>query len=335
MKLIPRDAPHIHHNDSARTVMGDVILAMLPLYFIAFCFYGLRAPLLGLTSALTCYLSDMLCTKLRGSRVNLYDFSALVTGLLIPLMLPATIGYLAVITAGLFAIVVVKHPFGGVGQNIFNPAAAGLAFVTACWPDQVFRYPQLFEKLPVLGDAAVGTVNSTAYILKMGGVPSLDQSEMFLGILPGPMGATNILVIIACLIFLSYRKTICLSQVGAFTLGVAAISMLMPRVAVGPFDSFFMEIMSGSLLFGAVFMVTDPATIPKRWEGRVLYGLLAGIAAMLIRFYGGFEQSIVYTILLLNIVTPVFDWVFERYFVKKERRVEHALPKAAASQKNS
>lgn len=335
MKLIAREAPHIHHNDSAKTVMGDVILSLLPIYFISYCFYGLRAVVLGLISVVTCWVADIICNKLRGRRINFYDLSPVVTGMIIALMLPASIGYDVVIAAGLFAILVAKHPFGGVGQNIFNPAAAGLAFAVASWPTKVFSYPQLFEKLPIFTEFTGKLTESSVSVLNMGGVPLLDKSEMFLGILPGPMGATNILVIIACLIFLSYRKTISLYQFIPFVGGVAVISMLLPRVSVGAAESFALEIMSGSILFGGVFMLSDPATSPKRRFSRVLYGFIAGLLAMTIRLTSGFEQPVVFAILIMNIFSELFDPITDRIYSYIERRGKDAISKIKKGTQNT
>ncbi len=330
MKQIPREAPHIHSSDSNRTVMGDVILATLPLYFMAYCYYGNRVLALALLSLVMCMTTDALLCRLAGKRVNIYDLSPAVTALLIPLMLPASIDYRVVVFAGLFAIGIAKAPFGGIGQNVFNPAAAGLAFAIACWPVRVFAYPLLFERLPLMATFTGTPVASTAAMLRLGGVPALDTTEMFLGILPGPMGATNILVILACLIFLSYRKTLYLPQTLAFV-GVAGIfAALFPRVLVSPLESALLELMSGSLFFGAVFMLSDPATSPKRELPRILYGALAGLFVMLMRRFGGFEQALPFALLLANAFSPILDY-FAELLHSSQRRNRDALPKAEKS----
>lgn len=309
MKLTQRNAPHIRHSDSNKTVMGDVLLTLLPLYVMAFCFYGWRPAMLMAVSVVTCTLADWLCVLIRGKAFNLRDFSPMVTGLIIPLLMPASSAYTMVVVAGLFAIVVVKQTFGGLGCNLFNPAAGGMAFAIACWPDRMFSYPLPFETVAVWGEVTCATANSTAYALKVGGVPTTDLSDMLLGIVQGPMGATNILVILACLLYLSYRKTVRLVQPLCFLGTASVMAVLFPRAAVEPLQSAAFELMSGSLIFGAVFLLCDPVTSPKRLPAKALYGAVAGVTAMLFRRFGGFEQTIVFAILFMNMLAPAFDWL--------------------------
>ncbi len=327
MKLIPRDAPHIRHSDNTKMVMGDVIISLLPLYFMAFSFYGWRVVTLMLTSAATCVISEIAAVKLAGRHINLRDFSPLVTGLIIPLMMPASASYSMVVAAGLFAIMVAKQPFGGTGENLFNPAAAGLAFATACWPSQMFSYPLIFEELPLLGQITAKTANSAAYALKLGGIPTTDFKDMFLGVRGGPMGATNILIILACLLYLSYRKTVRFVQPASFIASAALMALLFPRVDVAPLDSMLFELMSGSLLFGAVFMFSDPVTSPKRPGSQMAYGAVGGVMAMLFRHFGGFEQTVVFSVLLMNALVPLFDWPVElKRLIERRHKVETAEP---------
>lgn len=326
MKLIPRDAPHIRHSDNTKTMMGDVIISLLPLYFMAFSFYRWRVVVLMLVSVAVCVFSEVFCVLIAGRKVNFRDFSAVVTGLIIPLVMPASAGYDMVAAAGVFAIVVAKQPFGGTGENLFNPAAAGLAFAIACWPTRMFTYPLIFEDLPLLGQITAKTANSAAYALKIGGIPTADFKDMFLGIRGGPMGATNILIILACLLYLSYRKTVRFVQPVSFIAAAAVMAYLFPRVDVTRVDSVLFELMSGSLLFGAVFMFSDPVTSPKRPGSQAAYGAIGGVVAMLFRYFGGYEQTVVFAILLMNALVPLFDWPVEIRLMERRQKVETAKP---------
>lgn len=153
MNLIHSRPPHVRSHESNFSVMGDMVISLVPLYLMAYFFYGSRTLVLGAVSVITCTVLDFLCTFLSSRRVGILDLSPVVTGLLIPLMLPASIGFTPVIAADLFAIGVIKQPFGGLGQNIFNPAAGGVAFAVLTWSDSVFRYPVPIESL---GNAAPG-----------------------------------------------------------------------------------------------------------------------------------------------------------------------------------
>lgn len=133
-------------------MMTDIVIATLPLYAMAVYYYGTRALLLGGFGVIVSSLADGACQLLAGKIPNIRDLSGAVTGLLIPLLLPASAGYSMILLAALFGIAVAKQPFGGMGQNIFNPAAAGTAFAMICWPKSAFAYPIPFERLPAMVD---------------------------------------------------------------------------------------------------------------------------------------------------------------------------------------
>lgn len=188
-------APYIKHPTTTRGIMLDVMLCMAALYLIAAFYYGWRAVMLGVVSMAVCMLCEWLGSILRLERHNAHDISALVTGMMIPLMLPASIPYYVVIVADVFAILLVKYAFGGTGYNLFNPAAGGLLFVTLCWPQLVFAYPATFTNPEVFGEVTARTTNSIAYVLSVGSVPSTDMTSVMLGLHPGPMGTLNGLVL--------------------------------------------------------------------------------------------------------------------------------------------
>lgn len=320
MELKLESPPHIRLRDSAATMMCDVIIAMIPLYAMAFFYYGTRAIALGLISAAVCLVADNICKLIAGKKPSLRECSALVTGLMIPLLLSAAVDIKIVILADLFAILVAKHPFGGVGQNIFNPAAAGIAFVTISYAEQIFKYPiPMDNRLGLIIDSTVTLVQSPSAALNMGGVPVIDSMDMIFGNFSGPMGATNILVLIACLIFLIMRKTI-RWHMPAIYLGVSAlISMVFIRANMSVMQSLTYELSSGVLLFVAVFMITDPVTSPSRDIGRMLYAGIAAVLTMLFRNIGAFEQTAVFVIIIMNSITAVFDIVGEKIYAKIRR----------------
>ncbi|MBR5559587.1 MAG: RnfABCDGE type electron transport complex subunit D [Oscillospiraceae bacterium] len=312
MQLIQRNAPHIRHSDNPKTLQGDMILALLPLYVLGVCFYGFRVLVTMLVSVFSCWLCDMLCSLLRRRFFNFRDLSSLVTGLIIPLMMPASVPYYVVAFSGAFAIAVIKHPFGGTGENLFNPAAGGIAFAVACWPAQVFSYPVTFTTIPLWNVDSVITVPSTAHTLKMGGLPSADLGDMLLGLVAGPVGTVSILVLLACLIYLSVRRTIPLLQPLCFLIAVALMAYAFPRADISRTYSVLYEMMSGSLVFGAVFMLNDPVTSPKRPASRAMYGFAVGVVTMLFRYFGAFDHGFAFALLLMNALSEEFDYVIVR-----------------------
>lgn len=223
-------APYVRNRDSAFTVMMDVVIALLPLYFMAFYFYGLRALMLGLASVAAAVVSDFVCILLEGKKPYFRDISSVVTGMMLPLMMSAATPYYVVVSASVFAVVFVKHVFGGVGQSAFNPAAAGFAFAVACWPVQVFSYPAPFSSLEPFGTISAGLSSGPAWNLFQGGVPANDILDLLLGRFLGPMGLTNILVLATCLFYLLFRGAISWQAPAAF-FGIMVLAMLLfPRI---------------------------------------------------------------------------------------------------------
>jgi len=306
--------------------MGDAVLALLPLYALALYFYGVRSLVNMALSVLVCLISDWLCQRLAGRKQGLADLSPIVTGMLIPLMLPASIGYPVIVMADLFAILVIKHPFGGLGQNLFNPAAGGIAFVAITWPQQVFSYPNPLEYPPLLGEVT-RLANSPASRLKLGTAPSQEFLDLLIGDAAGPMGTTHILVLLACLLFLIARKAVSGRAVLAFLASSGLFAFLFPRIGGDRLQSIWCELLSGALLFGAIFLLGDPTTSPKRESSKVIYAAVAGVVTMLFRYFGVFEEGIFFAVLLMNAFVWPIDMKVEEYHSKQRRKRLEKKPK--------
>lgn len=328
LKLNTYDAPHIRFTENTRGLMLDALITLLFLYGMAFFYYGPRALTLGLASLLAAVVCDLLCTLVSLRSPNIRDLSPLVTGLLIPLMMPASVDYHVVIAAAAFGIVVAKHPFGGVGHNVFNPAAAGYCFATICFADKLFAYPLPRTWLPVTGAIETTLTNSPVFTLGLGGIPKYEIfDEMLMGNFPGPMGATNILLVLACLLYLLLRNTIRWELPVTFFATCAVFIVLFPRGGQELGLDFMMrvrlmvyEMMSGILLLGGVYLLGDPVTTPKRSRSRVMFAVVAGVIAMLFRRYGGFEEELPFAVLLMNATVWGFDMLGERLAGRARRR---------------
>ncbi len=326
MKLHIQNPPHIRSRESNQTMMVDVIIATLPLYAMGVYYYGGRVLLLGLTGALASCFADILCQLAGGKIPNIRDLSAVITGLLIPLLLPASAHFSMILVAAVFAILVAKQPFGGVGQNVFNPAAAGVAFVIICWPQSAFSYPIPFERLPLAVDETVRLVNSPAYSLSLGGTPNIDLLDMLLGNVPGPMGASNILVLLTCLLFLVGRRTVNLWMSAAMFGGAAFVALLMPRLELPLLTGVAYELMSGLLVIGAVFLINDPVTSPKRKIPKLLYGFCTGALSMLFRHIGRYEESLLFALLVMNAAVWMIDlWGEHLAHTMRRKHLELAI----------
>ena len=307
MKLHAQNPPHIRTRESSQTIMTDVIIAVLPLYAMAVYFYGKRALMLCAFSVFVCAIAELVCLLLSRNVPNLRDLSTLVTGLIIPLLMPASVRFEVVLVAALFAVAVAKYPFGGTGHNIFNPAAAGVAFATVCFPRSMFLYPVPFDALPVKMTEQVKLVTSPARALALGGVPAIDPMDMLLGNFPGPMGATNILVLITCLLFLVVRRCISFEMTAAYLSGFAAAAALSPRAMLTPAFSAYYELCSGIALICGIFLINDPVTSPKRKISKIIYGFLTGVLCMQFRKIGRYEESILFALLIMNAAVWTID----------------------------
>ena len=320
-------APYIKHPATTRGIMLDVMLCMAALYLIAAFYYGGRAIMLGLVSMAVCMLCEWLGSLLRLERHNPHDISALVTGMMIPLMLPAGVPYYIVIVADCFAILLVKYAFGGTGYNLFNPAAGGRLFVTLCWPQTVFANPAIVSHPEGFGEVTARTTNSIAYVLHVGSVPSTDMTSVMLGLHPGPMGTLNGLVLLACMLFLAARGSIRLWQ-PLITLGIVAVfAAFFPRAAFSSLQSMYYEVFGTTALFGTVFMLSEPVTGATREEGRLFSGITAGLLLSAFNYFGAYQQSILFVVLLMNVLNHYIDTVTEKK-MQEERRARYAKREA-------
>ena len=324
MNPLIHHAPYIRHPESSRTVMSDMIIALMPLFCMSFFYYGPRVFLVGGVSVLTCLLADWMCSLLLHQKINPRDLSPVVTGLIITMLVPPAVALYVVVWAALFAILVAKAPFGGTGHNIFNPAAAGLAFSTICWSGQMFGYTPAMQRLPMVIDEVVRFVQGLPDARKVGGISRIGLTELLLGNFPGPIGSTHTLIIFACLIYLVARSAVRWYLPLSYVAAVSLLSACYRPFGVTPLESIANELFAGSLFFVAVYLLCDPVTTPKYRISRVLYGFSAGLLTMLFRYYSPFELSAVFAILAMNALAPAFDcfceWLMPRL---------HSLPAPA------
>lgn len=317
MKLSNLYPPHIRSGESNFTIMRDIIIVMLPLYFLTLVYYGWRSIILMILSVLVAVICDVACQLLAQKRLAVADLSAVVTGMLIPLMFSAATDYYVVMFAAMFAILVAKHPFGGLGKNIFNPAAAGVAFACVSFAEKIFSYPLPLDKPDIITGVFAKVAASPLSKLKLGGAPSHAVFDMLLGNFPGPMGATNLLVLLSCFIYLVVRKTIN-PKPGITFVGVCALfAFLFPRINSGRIESVIYELAGGCLLFAAVFLINDPVTSPKRETSKIIYAALLAVVTMLFRYYGGYEEGIFFAILIMNSFVWAIDVKMEEQFRKR------------------
>jgi len=309
---VPRWKQRFADNREARSWNMTSLLMTLPLLVVASYYYGAYVLRNAAVAALAAVLCEAIAGKLILRRRTLNDWNAVVTGVWIACMLPAQVNstfaapvYAAVGAA--FAVLVVKIPFGGTMHAPFTPAAAGIAFLTVCFPKTVFNFLPSALFPPPYSDSLASMLQHGRSV-----VGGKQFTAVLLGQSAGPMGTGCILLLAAALLamlLLEKRRGPALTSIG-FLVTVAAVSFLLPRVTGDAgwrlrFDSVVMELCSGSLLFAAVFLLPDPAIMPQRWHTRLAFGAVAGLLCAMLRQLGSYEETVCFAILLADALMPL------------------------------
>lgn len=291
-------APHIHKADDTRKLMLDVVIALIPTSLAGVYFFGFKALLLLVLSMASAVLSEFIWQKLMKQPVRVGDLSALVTGLLLGLNLPAGAPWWLAVLGSAIAIVLVKQLFGGIGDNFVNPALAARAILLASWPVYLTRFtlPTAFSGVDAVSSPTV-----------LAGYQATNM-DMFLGNIPGCIGEVSKIAILIGLVYLIARRTI-FPHVPVIFLGVTALlAWVMGPQGAFTFDGEPLKaILSGGVMFGAVFMATDYTTSPMTVKGQAWFAVGCGVILSVIRAYGSYPEGVTYAILLMNLVTPLID----------------------------
>ncbi len=302
-------APFLRNSGTVQSLMGDMLIVMPFIYLMPIFFYGFRVLKNLILSLAVCYLLDQGCIWVKSKKFDFKDLSSLVTGAILPLLMPASVDTLVVITAAAFAILIVKHPFGGLGNTPFNSAAAAFCFCAVSWPQKMFSYTRPMQWLPIFGNVLENyrTMETTAQNLKNGGRPLTDAFDILSGNTAGAAGVTCIIVILAAAAYLLYRRAISIQIPAGVILGAGIFALLFPRISTGILDSLWFELTSGALIFGAVFMAPEPSSSPKHPYAKWIYGVAIGIVTMLFRHYGKMEIAFPFALIIVNSFTPFLD----------------------------
>lgn len=288
-------SPHIKSKDSVQGIMRDVIIALIPATFAGIYFFGMKALLVTLVSVLSCIAAEALWQKLSHRKITIGDLSAVVTGLLIAFNLPAAVPLWLPAVGGFFAIIIVKQFFGGIGQNIMNPALAARAFLLASWPVHMTNF------------TVDGVSTATALgILKNGGgeLPSL--MNIFIGNVGGCIGETSVIALLIGGAYLLYKRVISWHTPITYIATVFILTLILGRDGLMTGNALY-EIFAGGLMIGAFFMATDYTTSPMTKKGQLIFGLACGTLTTIIRLYGGYSEGVSYAILIMSLFVPFID----------------------------
>ncbi len=290
--LAVSSSPHIHGPQDTRTIMAWVLAALAPAGIAGVYFFGPRAAAVMAVCIASCKISEYLWQKMAKQPVTVGDLSAAVTGLLLAYNLPPSIPFWMAGVGSVFAIIVVKQFFGGIGCNIVNPALAGRALMVSSWPVAMTSWTL----------DGVSTATPLAMI-KEGAVSGLPGIyDVFIGNIGGCIGETSAAALLLGFVILLYKGIISWHIPVVYIGTVAAATAILGRPA-GP----VYEVVAGGLLIGAIFMATDYTTSPMTKKGQVIFAAGCGLLTSLIRVFGGYPEGVSYSILIMNLTVPLID----------------------------
>ena len=294
------NAPHARVGRTTTAIMADVILALLPACGVGIWLFGWQAALVLVLSVGSCVLTEFVYQKLMKKPVTVGDLSAVVTGILLGLNLPATAPWYLPLLGGVFAILVVKQLFGGIGQNFMNPALTARCFLMMSFAGQMTDFPAV--------DMASGATPLAA--AKTG--EQVDLLQMLLGQHSGTIGETCVLAILIGLVYLLVRRVITLRIPLIYVVSTVAFAalfqLLSGHAAMATSPNYLLaQVCGGGLMLGAVFMATDYVTCPITKGGQWIYAILIGFLTALFRVFGSTAEGVSYAILLGNLVVPLIE----------------------------
>ena len=312
LKLIATSNPHIRGSETTRSIMLDVIIAMIPALIFGCFNFGMRALLLTGVSVIGCVFFEWLYRVLLKKPQCVGDLSAVVTGMLLALTCPVTLDYWAILIGDFFAIIFVKQLIGGIGKNFINPALGGRAALVASYAGSMTKWiDPAANKAAVLGsNVDVVTAATPMAYLKGGDIEGLKAvygvSDVFLGTIGGSMGEVSAIALLLGGAYLIWRKVINWQTPVAYIGTVAVISLLFPKGGSGV-EFMLYSVFGGGLMLGAFFMATDYATSPITKKGQLIYGIGCGLLTVFIRYFGSLNEGVCYSIMVMNCCTALID----------------------------
>lgn len=298
-RLIVSVSPHLHKGESVSRIMWMVLISLVPAGIAGVFIFGVKTLwviALGVASAL---LTELILQRLTKRKVSVLDGSAVITGLLLAYNLPPHVPFWIPVIGSFFAIAIGKLIFGGIGQNIFNPALVGRVFLMASWP----KHMTAFTK-PLTVDAVASATPLTA--LKEGKAMDVTYWHLFWGNHGGCIGEVCIFALILGALFLFIRGYISWHIPIAYIFTVGLLTFVFGPKGLFSGDWLF-HILSGGLILGAFFMATDYVTSPLTHRGQVVFAIGCGLLTVVIRLWGGYPEGVSYAILMMNAATPIID----------------------------
>ena len=327
LKLIASSSPHIRSNEDTRSIMLDVIIALLPALAWSVYAFGWKALLLTAVSVVSCVFWEWAYRKLMKKSSMIGDLSAVVTGILLSFVCPVDLPWWAVIIGAFFSIVVVKQLYGGIGCNFLNPALAGRAILLASYATAMTTWTLPSSKKEL---ADVISTATPLQIMKEGTVEKFAElttnytvGDMFIGRIGGSLGEVSALALLLGGAWLLIRKVISWHTPVAFIGTVAILTLISAPAGIDNVQYMLYNVFGGGLMLGAFFMATDYATSPVTKPGQLIFGIGCGLITCFIRRFGSYPEGVCYSILIMNCTT----WLLDKYIrptiygaIKKDKK---------------
>ncbi|WP_352399912.1 RnfABCDGE type electron transport complex subunit D [Anaerotignum sp.] len=310
--------PHVRSKESIQSIMRDVIIALVPASVMGIYFFGVQALILMVAAVASAVFFEWLYQKIMKKPVTISDLSAVVTGLLLAMNLPASAPVWVPIVGSAFAIIIAKQLFGGLGQNFINPALAGRAFLLASYPTEMTTWTSAGN----FGADAVAVATPLAQ-LKGGVMPDASFVDVLVGNIGGCIGETCAIALIIGGIYLIAKHVISWKVPVIY---IATVFILTAAIGRDGLRVPVYEIFTGGLMLGAFFMATDYASSPVTAKGQIIFAVGCGLMTTLIRIFGGYPEGVSYSILIMNLCVPLI----ERF---TEPTIFGALPKVKEAKK--
>ena len=306
-ELTVSSSPHVHQEATTKTLMRDVIIALMPALVFSVYNFGIRALTMTLVSVLSCYGFEKLWNILMKKHDKTYDLSACVTGILLAFVCPVTVAYWQIVIGAAFAILLVKMLFGGLGRNVVNPALAGRAFMMS-WPVAMSTWiiPGFKNAAPIVNPVDIATAATPLANMHQGAMPDASIWELAWGNVGGCIGETSAIMLLVGLVYLLIRKVIRITIPAAYIGTVAVLTLIFP-MGNPSIQWMLCQIFGGGLMLGAIFMATDYVTSPLTTKGQIVYGIGCGALTVLIRYFGGYNEGVSYAILIMNCCVVLLD----------------------------
>lgn len=312
-KLIVSLSPHVHSGDSVRKNMYGVLIALIPAFIVSMIYFGLGALIVTATSVAACLFFEWAIVKflLKKETSSICDGSAILTGVLLAFNLPSNLPVWIIILGALFAIGVGKMSFGGLGNNPFNPALVGRVFLLLSFPVQMTSWPVVGQLTAYTDATTAATPLAVMKLVVQGNASALGQLpdawNLLIGNNGGCLGEVSAAALILGLLYMLWKKIITWHVPVSILFTVFAFSGIMHLANPVLYPSPVLQLLSGGLMLGAVFMATDYVTSPMSKKGMLIYGVCIGLLTVVVRLFGAYPEGVSFAILIMNAFTPLIN----------------------------